>query len=168
MLVWLAAVVVVILGVGAFVAYGVTSAGGTDRQRTANWVKANQLGQSIGTLNGDNARIDTLVRQGAGTNVLHTVCGVLLTDAEAANGNLPTPDVTLTDLLSKAYGLEGDAANDCYNAGATNKALLARSARERSAAQVLFDQALGRAGSVTGSTVPTTTTTQPDEGGIFG
>ncbi len=166
--VWLAAVAVVVLGIGAFVAYGVASPGGTDRQRTANWVSATMLGQSIGTLTGDNARITTVEARHNGTKALHADCAVLLNDAEAANGNLPSPDLTLTDLLSKAYGLEGDAANDCYNAGATNPPLLATSAAKRAQAEALFERALGRVRTLTGTTPATTTTTEPDAGGLLG
>ena len=99
---------------------------------------------------------------------MHTICAVLLNDVEAANSDLPSPDLRLTTLLSDAYGLEGDAANDCYDAGSTNAALQAKSARERSRAQTLLLQALARVARVTGHPVSTTTTVAPGGGGIFG
>ena len=50
-------------------------------------------------------------------NELHTVCGVMLYDSEAANSLLPTPDHLVNSLLSKAYGSLGAGANVCYAAG---------------------------------------------------
>lgn len=53
---------------------------------------------------------------------LHTVCAVLLVDAEAANSSLPTPDAQSTRLLSKAYSDLGAGANQCYRADHSNAA----------------------------------------------
>jgi len=78
------------------------------------------------------------------------------------------PDTTVTNQLSNAYADEGSAANDCYNAGTTNAKLLARSARERAQADALLAQALERVQSITGTTISTTTTTDPGSGSIFG
>jgi hypothetical protein len=50
-------------------------------------------------------------------NQLHTVCGVMLVDSEAANSFLPSPDHLVNRLLSKAYGSLGAGANVCYVAG---------------------------------------------------
>jgi hypothetical protein len=47
---------------------------------------------------------------------LHTVCGVLLVDVEAANSSLPAPDAQATKLLSHAYNELGAGANQCYRA----------------------------------------------------
>lgn len=47
---------------------------------------------------------------------LHTVCGVLLVDSEAANSSLPSPDAQATKLLSGAYNDLGVGANQCYGA----------------------------------------------------
>ena len=57
-----------------------------------------------------------------------------------ANTNLPSPDPDVTDLLTKAYGLEGTAGNDCYDAGATNKKLLAKSERNGIKAEALYER----------------------------
>jgi sirohydrochlorin ferrochelatase len=51
--------------------------------------------------------------------VLHLVCGVLVTDTEAANASLPTPDAQSTRLLSRAYTDIGAGANICYGAGSS-------------------------------------------------
>ena len=90
----------------------------------------------------DNARIPKDVRQR--DRRLHAACGTLLNDAEMANTELPSPDPTVTDLLTKAYGLEGTAANDCYDAGATNTKLLAKSERDAIKAEALYGEALQR------------------------
>jgi hypothetical protein len=47
---------------------------------------------------------------------LHTVCGVLLLEAQAANSSLPTPDAQATKLLSGSYADLGAGANQCYRA----------------------------------------------------
>jgi hypothetical protein len=50
---------------------------------------------------------------------LHTVCGVLLVETEAANSSLPTPDAQLNRLLATAYNELGEGANVCYTAGSS-------------------------------------------------
>jgi hypothetical protein len=71
-------------------------------------------------------------------------------------------------LLNSGYENEADAATDCYNAGAQDATLLAKSARERAEGRTLLEQALVRAEAIGGRSIPTTTTTQPGGGGIFG
>jgi hypothetical protein len=141
---------------------------GSPAQRVGTWVSSTQMGQAVGAVLGDAARVAAAVRAHQGTGVIHTDCAVLLQDTEVANGNLPSPDERLTILLSDGYETEGTAANNCYTAGATNRALLAKSIREMSSARADFEQALARVASLTGHPVSTTTTTQPADGGIFG
>ncbi len=141
---------------------------GPPSAQVGTWVQATQLGQSVGTVLGDAARVTTAVREHKSTAVMHTICAVLLNDVEAANSNLPSPDSRLTTLLSDAYGSEGDAANDCYDAGAGSKQLQAKSARERSRARALLLRAMARVALLTGHPVSTTTTVAPGGGGIFG
>lgn len=162
------AAVLVLFGAGAFLAYGGTRQGGTPRQQMASWVSATDLGSDVGTVIGDAARVTTVLDQHRGTGAIHTACGVLVTDAESGNGELPSPDTTLTNELSRGYTLEYDAGNDCYDAGTTNQKLLARFVSERTQALLVFRRALSLVERITGTTVSTTTTTQPDEGGIFG
>jgi hypothetical protein len=50
---------------------------------------------------------------------LHTVCGVLDFDTEAANAALPTPDAQLNATLAQAYNALGDGASLCYHAAAS-------------------------------------------------
>jgi hypothetical protein len=104
-----------------------------------------------------------------GAGALHAACSTMLNDAEAANTELPSPDSEVTDLLTQAYGLEGTAANDCYNSGGTNTKLLTESRRDSIKAEALYDQVLQRIRLIDGQ-VPSTTTTvgNSGSGGIFG
>jgi hypothetical protein len=148
-----------------------TACAGQDQQGTAvhritEWVKGSNLGEDIGTLIADNARVPKDVPNGSGA--VHAACGTLLTDAEMANGELPSPDTQVTDWLTQAYSLEGTAGNDCYNAGSTNKALLATAERDGIKAEALYTQVLVRIAQIDGRTVSTTTTTDNSQGSIFG
>jgi hypothetical protein len=159
-----AGVVVVAIGALAFMAYGGTSRSGTTAEQVRSWVNGSTLGQSIGTVVGDAARVGVAVDQHKAGTVLHTDCGVLLSDAQAANGNLPTPDSQLTNLLSSGYAFAYDAGSDCYNSGGTNEKLLARATKERIKSEAKLQQAVNLVDQLTGSTLSTTTTTQPDSG----
>jgi len=149
-----------------------TSCAGADQQgsashRMAVWVSGTSLGRDIGTLMADNARISKVVPNGSGA--VHAACATLITDAEMANGQLPSPDPQVTDMLTQAYNLEGTAGNQCYDAGSTDKKLLTRSARNAIRAEALYAQVLQRIRQIDGKTVPTTTTTAGNTGGgIFG
>jgi hypothetical protein len=161
----LSAVLVVLVGVGA------ASCAGEDQRGTAShrmsvWVKGTSLGEDIGTLTADNARLPKDVANG--TRAVHAACGTMLDDAEMANGELPTPDAQVTAWLSTAYNLEGTAANECYSAGATNKKLLAKAEAETAKAEGLFSRALIRIESIDGREPSTTTTTENGPISIFG
>jgi hypothetical protein len=148
-----------------------TSCAGADQEgsaahRMSVWVSGTSFGEDIGTLLADNARVPEDVANGTGA--VHAACGTLLTDAEMANTNLPSPDPDVTDLLTQAYGLEGTAANDCYDAGATDKKLLTQSEHDAIKAEALYDQVLQRIRQIDGRTPSTTTTTDNSTGGIFG
>jgi hypothetical protein len=141
---------------------------GSPAHRMSVWVSGTNLGEDIGTLVADNARIAKVVPNGSGA--VHAACGTLVTDAEMANTELPSPDPEVTDLLTKAYGLEGTAGNECYDAGTTNKKLLAESARNAIKAEALYNQALQRIRAIDGKAPATTTTVgnSGNSGGIFG
>jgi hypothetical protein len=148
-----------------------TSCAGADQQgstahRMSVWVNGTSLGQDIGTIVADNARVPKDVANGTGA--VHAACGTLLNDAEMANTNLPSPDPEVTTLLTKAYGLEGTAANQCFDAGATDQKLLAQSEHNAIKAEALYDEALQRIRQIIGRTVSTTTTTDNSTGGILG
>lgn len=164
---------------GAFVAVALagavtlTSCAGQDQMgspahRLSVWVSGTNFGEDIGTLVADNARIPKVVPNGSGA--VHAACATLVTDAEMANTELPSPDPEVTDLLTKAYGLEGTAGNQCYDAGSTNKQLLDQATRNAIKAEALYNDALQRIRAVDGK-VPVTTTTAGNSGttgGIFG
>ncbi len=141
---------------------------GSPAHRMSVWVSGTNFGEDIGTLVADNARIPKVVPNGTGA--VHAACGTLVTDAEMANTELPSPDPEVTDLLTKAYGLEGTVGNECYDAGSTNKALLAQSARNAIRAEALYDEVLQRIRAIDGKVPVTTTTTgnSGNSGGIFG
>jgi hypothetical protein len=130
------------------------------------WVSGTGLGGDIGNLMADNARVPKDVANGAGA--IHAACGTLLIDAEKANTELPAPDPTVTALLTKAYELEGTAANDCYNAGTSDRELLNTSYRDGIRAEALYRQVLERIRSIDGRLPTTTTTTDNAGGSIFG
>ncbi len=156
-------------------AFTLTSCAGADQEgspahRMSVWVSGTSLGEDIGTLVADNARVPKDVANGTGA--VHAACSTLLNDAEMANSSLPSPDPDVTVLLTKAYGLEGTAANQCFDAGATNQKLLAESQRNGVKAEALYQEALQRIRVVDGQ-VPVTTTTAGNSGnsgigGIFG
>jgi hypothetical protein len=139
---------------------------GSAAHRMSEWVKGSALGEDIGTLLADNARVLKVVPNGAGA--LHAACGTLLVDAQKGNGELPSPDFQVTDWLTQAYSLEGTSGNDCYNAGVTNQGLLTTAERDGIKAQALFTEALLRIAAIDGRTVSTTTTTDNSPGSIFG
>jgi len=162
-----AASVVVVLGS----ALTLTSCAGADQrgtpaQRMSAWVSGTGFGAQIGTLIADNARVPKDVA--SGTGAVHAACGTLLNDAQMAYTELPSPDPDVNQLLNDAYTLEQSAANDCYNAGATDRKLLGKARREGIEAEALYDQALQRIRGIDGKPVPTTTTTDNSSGGIFG
>ena len=59
------------------------------------WVSGTTLGEDIGTLIADNARVPKDVPNGTGA--VHAACATMLNDAEMANTNLPSPDPEVTD-----------------------------------------------------------------------
>jgi len=160
-----------VLPLTAVIVLGLASCAGEDQQgspahRMSVWASGTGLGGDIGTLIADNGRVPRDVANGTGA--VHAACGTLLNDAEMANGSLPSPDPDVTDLLTQAYNLEGTAANECYDAGATNRTLLHQSERNAIRAEALFNQVLQRIRAIDGKTVSTTTTTDNSGGGIFG
>lgn len=170
--VWVAigAAVLVAVAVVAFVVVSSRGGSGTPRQQMVAWVADTGLGQDLGALRDDGRNVQKVVAGRKGTVAIHTVCDVLSLTAEAAHANLPSPDTRVTQLLSRAYTLDYDAGNNCYDAGAGNGRLLRKSAQELARAQHIVDQVLGRISSITGATVPTTTTTVPTTGAtdLFG
>jgi len=158
-----AVLLVALLGVGAASCAGEDQVG-TPAHRMSEWVSGTALGEDIGTLVADNARVPKETSTGA----MHAACGTMEDDADTANDELPTPDPTVTDWLSDAYGLEGTAATECYDAGTTNKSLLEKAEAAAAKADVLYERALIRIQSIDGNLPSTTTTTDNGPITIFG
>jgi hypothetical protein len=133
-----------------------------------SWVHSTQFGQTVGTLNHDNAEVTRALETHQDTLLIHTVCAVLETDAGTAEGTLPTPDSEVTDFLNTAFTTYYQAAVNCYDAGAVEPRLQARASAERAAATVAMVHGLIRIEALLNKTVSTSTTTTPDSGGIFG
>jgi hypothetical protein len=84
------------------------------------WAHDNAFVASSKTLSVDaNHAASALRSPSTSVNELHTVCGVLLLDAQQANTPLPTPDDQATALLNGAYENLAGAANECYAAAAS-------------------------------------------------
>ncbi len=156
----LGAFVVVAAGVVAFVSlnHGVS---GTPAQQLRSWVSSTNLGQDIGTLEGDGTDVRRALAAGKGIVAVHTICAAMITAEGTYGDNLPSPDTALTQLLAQAYTLEFKSAESCYRASSTRSRSISVSERDATSAATLFGEVVRRVRSLTGSTVPTTTTTGP-------
>jgi hypothetical protein len=154
---------ILLLGVAAASCAGEDQRG-TSAQRMAAWVRGTTFGEDIGTLVADNARI----AKETSTSAMHAACGTMEDDADMANDELPTPDSVVSDWLSTAYGLEGTAATECYNAGVTDNKLLGQAEAATVKADRLYSRALIRIQSIDGRVPTTTTTTDNSPGSILG
>ena len=164
----LAPLVVLVLGISAVI---LTSCAGADQQgdaahRMSAWVGGTSLGEDIGTLVADNARVPKVATNGSGA--LHAACSTTLNDAEMAYAELPSPDPDVTQWLDSAYALEQTSANDCYDAAGPHTTLLTKSVRDGIKADALFNEVLQRIRQIDGKAVPTTTTTDNSSGGLLG
>ena len=63
------------------------------------WVEGTSLGEDIGTLVADNARVPKVATNGSGA--LHAACSTTLNDAEMAYAELPSPDPDVTQWLDQ-------------------------------------------------------------------
>lgn len=154
-------VVVVAAGIVAFASYGHGTPSGTAGQQLQSWASSTQLGQDVGTLQDDGKNVARALRERKGATAVRTICAAMANDAQTFNGQLPSPDTTVTQLLARAYGLEYDAAEACYRAGVTDHTLLIQSSNDRAKASALFVRVLERVRSLTGQSLSTTTTTTP-------
>ncbi len=138
---------------------------GSTQQKLSSWVTSSGFGPGVGQLQVDAAHVSTAVAERANRQVIQTVCAILLTDAESANSNLPSPDGQLTALAAAGYNALGAGANHCYASGGTNVTLLAQSATERAQGLIDLAKATDRAEQVLGQPVSTTTTTEAPSAG---
>jgi hypothetical protein len=142
---------------------------GSPSHRLRTWVDSTSFGQAVGSLRGDAQGMlhgrDQLAAHESAPN-LTAACNDLATDAESANGNLPTPSTPVTDELAQAYQLYYDAGTACY--ASQSSKTLRRAVNQTAQAGRLLDGALRSVERTIGATVPTTTTTQPAlQGGGF-
>lgn len=129
----------------------------TPQSQMKAWITSTGYGPATGTLLNDAKKSAQVVASNLGTNANHTVCGVMLLDAQGANNNLPTPDPTASNLLAKAYGALGSAANDCYNAAQNPTKVAAFNAQRLLGLQYLAE-AQARIEAIVGGFVSITTT----------
>lgn len=121
--------VVIAAGTGVLAACG---SGGSLAQQVRTWAASSGWSSSVSVLQSDLRRVSQTPAGDAGAR--RTVCDVLVTDALAANQQLPTPDAALTSLLSKAYGAAATAGRHCYADGSQMAAV---AAEERTATMAL-------------------------------
>jgi len=137
---------------------------GTPAHQVATWVSGAGAGSSIGSVEADIRNVGLILGRHDPAGEVRSVCAILASDAANGNGNLPTPDQTLSDDLSTAYATAYDAGNDCYDGaggGAAGARKLATSAALRTRAAAQLAVAVARITAITGKVPSTTTTTAP-------
>jgi hypothetical protein len=134
---------------------------GSPAHQVATWVAGAGAGSSIGSVDADLRNVDVILQRHDPAGEVRSVCAILASDAANGNGNLPSPDQTLSLDLSKAYATAYDAGNDCYDGAGGNARQLAESATLRARAEAQMATAVARITSVTGKSPSTTTTTAP-------
>ena len=134
---------------------------GSPAHQVATWVSGAGAGSSIGSVDADLRNVDRILQRHDPAGEVRSVCAILASDAAAGNGNLPSPDQTLSLDLSKAYATAYDAGNDCYAGAGGDGKQLARSATLRARAEAQLTAAVARITAVTGRPPSTTTTTAP-------
>ena len=121
---------------------------GTMAQRVVAWSSGVYFGGSGGqaaTLIADNNRISYITSHGNDPAAFRTDCLVLENDSAQFNGtDLPSPDTTLTNLLSQAFDDDGKAAQDCYLGAGKDPAKMALSSKLRIAALANIQAAQAR------------------------
>jgi len=89
---------------------------GSSETQTSTWVHGTNFSDTLGGLRSDAHKAAAVFVPGVTPDQAHTICGVMLVDTERANSSLPTPDPTLTSLLSAGYEALAAAAHHCYRA----------------------------------------------------
>jgi hypothetical protein len=100
--------------------------GSTLGQQVQSWARSTGWSGSLSTLRADARRIVVVEARHDPAGV-RTDCDVLVNDALSANQNLPTPDDTLTHILSAAYSAAAAAGRQCVTGAGGNGGLPARS-----------------------------------------
>jgi hypothetical protein len=126
--------------------------GSTLGQQVQSWARSTGWSASLSALRGDARRIAVLEARHDPAGI-RTDCDVLVNDALSANQNLPTPDGTLTRILSAAYSAATSGGRQCLAAAGGNRGLLARSDAELATAASGYVKAEARLDDL-GATVP--------------
>jgi len=142
-----AAALVVSVTVAAVVlllaACGGPSSGASIAEQVQSWVRTTGLDASLRTLEADGQRARVVA---ANTDAvgLRTVCDVLVTDALGANQNLPSPDASLTSILTAAYRAAAAAGQGCVHGSGSQHGLPERVNGELAAARAGYVKAQAR------------------------
>ncbi len=105
-------------GLAAGLALTACSSGPTSLSaQVQSWSSSTGFLSGLQQLRSDLRGLSTLPADNAGER--RTVCDVLVTDALNDNEQLPSPDSTLTSLLSRAYTKAATAGRDCYRSAAS-------------------------------------------------
>jgi hypothetical protein len=159
-----AAVSIILAGASVLAGCAGQEQSGPPAARVSAWVSGAKGGAVVGTLEVDSRNIDLALSRHDPAAAIRTVCALLTNDAQTAIGNLPTPDIRLTNDLNAAYEDAAAAGDDCYAGSSGNGSLLRRSSDERARLMPLLAAALDRIAVTTGRT-PSTSTTRPAAGG---
>ena len=137
---------------------------GSPNQQMSTWVRGTAFTDVVGTLRSDVDKAASLLASNPAAAQVHTVCGVLLVEVQAANSGLPSPDKTTTPLLSSAYHSLQDAATYCYDA-VGNPTSASKFSGARSAGLARLSEAQLEVESLLGTRLHVTTTTSPSTRG---
>lgn len=120
---------VLLVAAMALAACGSPFPGRTLGQQVHSWATTTGLAASLSTLRNDARRVGAVEARHDAAGV-RTDCDVLVNDALGANQNLPSPDSTLTGILSAAYASASAGGRHCLTGADGDTALLRRSALE--------------------------------------
>lgn len=97
----------------AFVVLAACGSGQSSPARQVqSWASSTGFAATLRQLRGDLQRVPMVSAAAAGQR--RTVCDVLVTDALAANEQLPSPDDALTALLAHAYSAAASSGHACF------------------------------------------------------
>jgi hypothetical protein len=117
--------------------------GRTLGQQVHSWATTTGLTGSLSALRADARRV-AMVETRHDPAGVRTDCDVLVNDALSANQNLPSPDDTLTRILSSAYASASAGGRHCLAGAGGDRSLLKRSAVELATAESGYVKAEAR------------------------